>query len=118
MSGGLSFFNLPDTAGQVAIHAVENLHGGLSVDGPQVSSGLRRPGDRDPLGSGRFGHLSFTKVIYPGLVPNVSRFSRRGMPRGIRSSAVGFATMTDAANLDGVGIGTDEEEPVVANAQP
>jgi len=26
--------------------------------------------------------------------------------------------MKDAANLDGVGIGTDEEEPVVTNAQP
>ena len=26
--------------------------------------------------------------------------------------------MADAANLDGVGIGADEEEPVVANAQP
>jgi hypothetical protein len=26
--------------------------------------------------------------------------------------------MTDAANLDGVWIGADEEEPVVANAQP
>jgi Putative transposase len=34
------------------------------------------------------------------------------------SSAVGFAAMTDAANLDGVWIGADEEEPVVANAQP
>ncbi len=26
--------------------------------------------------------------------------------------------MTDAANLDGVGIGADEKKPVVANAQP
>lgn len=26
--------------------------------------------------------------------------------------------MTDATNLDGVGIGADEEDPVVANAQP
>lgn len=26
--------------------------------------------------------------------------------------------MTDAANLDGVGIGADEEEPVVPNSQP
>ena len=31
--------------------------------------------------------------------------------------AVGFATMTDAANLDGVGLGTDEEKPVVPNPQ-
>jgi hypothetical protein len=35
-----------------------------------------------------------------------------------RSSAVGFAAMTDAAHLDGAWIGADEEEPVVANAQP
>lgn len=32
------------------------------------------------------------------------------------SSAVGFTAMTDAADLDGVGIGADKEEPVVANA--
>jgi hypothetical protein len=36
----------------------------------------------------------------------------------IRSSPVGFAAVTDAANLDGIGIGADEEEPAVANAQP
>jgi hypothetical protein len=33
-------------------------------------------------------------------------------------SAVGLAAMTDAANLDGVGIWANEEEAVVANAQP
>jgi hypothetical protein len=33
-------------------------------------------------------------------------------------SAVGLAAMTNAANLDGVGIWTDEEEAIVANAQP
>ena len=33
-------------------------------------------------------------------------------------SAIGFAAMMDAANLDGIGVGTDEEDPEVANAQP
>jgi hypothetical protein len=36
----------------------------------------------------------------------------------VRISAVSFTAMTNAADLDGVGIGADEEEPVVANAQP
>ena len=33
-------------------------------------------------------------------------------------SAVGFAAMMDAANLDGIEVGTNEEEPVVTDAQP
>jgi len=32
-------------------------------------------------------------------------------------SAIRFAAMTDAANLDGIGIAADEEEAVVANTQ-
>jgi hypothetical protein len=35
-----------------------------------------------------------------------------------RISAVGFTAMTDAANLDSVGIWANEEEAVVTNAQP
>jgi len=32
-------------------------------------------------------------------------------------STIGLAAMTDAANLDGIGIGTNEEKAVVTNPQ-
>src|ERR1019366_2960721 len=58
----LELLYVAGAAGQVAIHAVENLQGGFAVDGAQISSCLRRPANRDPLGRGRLGHLSFTKA--------------------------------------------------------
>lgn len=33
-------------------------------------------------------------------------------------SSIGLAAMTDPANLEGVGIGANEEEAVVTNTQP
>ena len=33
------------------------------------------------------------------------------------ASAIGFASMMNAADLDGIGVGADKKEPVVANAQ-
>jgi hypothetical protein len=57
----------------------------------------------------------------PPLHPKSAKQSRRNRGRWldcvIRNSAVGFAAMTDAANLDGVRISADEEKPVVSNAE-
>jgi uncharacterized protein with PIN domain len=47
----------PYMVGQVAIHAVENLHGGFAVDGAHIGAGLGRPDDGDPFRRWRFGHL-------------------------------------------------------------
>ena len=58
----LELLYVSSAAGQVTIHALENLHGSFAVNGAQISSGLRCPANRDPLGRGRFGHLSFTEA--------------------------------------------------------
>src|SRR5450755_4190496 len=88
----LELLYVPDAAGQIAVHAVENLYRSLAVDGAQISSGLYRPINRDPRGHGRFGHFSFTNVIYPGqtragclrgerpLLARLKRGSARSLP--------------------------------------
>jgi len=57
------FLYLSDATAQIAIHAVENLHRGFSVDGAQISSSLRRPANRDPIWRGRFGHSSLPMLF-------------------------------------------------------
>ena len=64
--------------GQVAIHAVKNLHGGFAVDGADIGAGLWRPDDGDPFRRLRFGHLSR---------PNSCRTSSWGMPSPRASEA-------------------------------
>jgi len=41
----LQFFHITGTAGEVAIHAVQNLHGGFAVDGAEIGACLRGPVD-------------------------------------------------------------------------
>jgi len=58
----LELLYVSTAASQVTIHTLENLHGSFAINGAQISSGLRCPANRDPLGRGRFGHLSFTEA--------------------------------------------------------
>jgi len=53
----LEFFHIAGAVGEIAIHAVENLHRGFAVDGAEIGAGLGRPDDGDALGSLGFGHL-------------------------------------------------------------
>lgn len=53
----LQFLHVANAVGQVAVQAVENLHGGLAVDGAEIGAGFRGPDDGDSLGRGVLAHL-------------------------------------------------------------
>ena len=46
----LELHHIEGAAGEVTIHSVKNLQGGLAVDGAQISASLRRPDRCDPCG--------------------------------------------------------------------
>ncbi len=54
------FFYIAGAIGQVAIHAMENLHRGFAVDGAEIGARLGRPDHGDPLGRWRI--RSFTQA--------------------------------------------------------
>src|SRR5205814_1822457 len=76
--GCLELFHVAGAAGQVAIDTVENLHGGIPFDHPNICTGFRRPDDRDPLRRGFFVHW---------FRPNSRRISSCGMPSPRASEA-------------------------------
>jgi DNA primase len=51
------FLHVAGVVGQVAIHAVKNLHGGFAIDGAHIGAALGRPDDGDPFRRWRFCHL-------------------------------------------------------------
>jgi hypothetical protein len=72
------FLYVAGAAGEIAVHAVENLHRSFTVDGAKIDATLRRPNHGDPFGRCRFGYLPR---------PNSRRMSSWGMPSPRASEA-------------------------------
>src|ERR1039458_7867138 len=87
---GLELLHVANTVGQVAIHTVENLHGGLALDGAQIGAGFRRPDAGDSLGVRVLAHFAS---------PNSRRISSWGMPSPRASDA---RAHSNAAAVSGV----------------
>jgi hypothetical protein len=50
------FLYVAGAAGEIAIHAVENLHRSFAVDGAKIDATLWRPNHGDAFGRWQFGH--------------------------------------------------------------
>src|SRR3974390_296224 len=111
---GLQLFDIASAAGEVAVHAVKNLHSKFTVDGAEIGAGFRRPADGNALGRGLLGFGHF-------FTPNSRRISSWGIPSPRASEARArsrAATVSGGSSSSSTGALAREKGSSIASSRP